>query len=143
WLVPGEDPATGRWLSLDLFPRHRASRVRRELGAFARSQLRRSARGAGGLPSLGAPSVPAGALDPFRDFIARRSSQSPPRRRPCRRRARAWSAWPLTVTACAGRDPLIAWTRENGSEEWASTSTASQLVRTLPTGTALACAITC
>jgi hypothetical protein len=43
WLVPSEDPATGRWLSLDLFPRRRASRVRRELGAFARSRLRCSA----------------------------------------------------------------------------------------------------
>jgi len=37
WLVPGEDPATGRWLSLDLFPRPRASRARRELGTLARS----------------------------------------------------------------------------------------------------------
>jgi hypothetical protein len=36
WLVPGEDPATGRWLSLDLFPRPRASRARRELEAFVR-----------------------------------------------------------------------------------------------------------
>ena len=34
WLVPGEDPAVGRWLSLDLFPRQRASRARRELDAF-------------------------------------------------------------------------------------------------------------
>jgi len=34
WLVPGEDPGVGRWLSLDLFPRHRASRTRRELGAL-------------------------------------------------------------------------------------------------------------
>jgi YspA, cpYpsA-related SLOG family len=33
WLVPGEDPAVGRWLSLDLFPHQRASRVRRELDA--------------------------------------------------------------------------------------------------------------
>jgi hypothetical protein len=36
WLVPGEDPAAGRWLSLDLFPHQRASRVRRELDAVAR-----------------------------------------------------------------------------------------------------------
>jgi hypothetical protein len=35
WLVPGEDPDTGRWLALDLFPHQRASRARRELDAFA------------------------------------------------------------------------------------------------------------
>jgi len=29
WLVPGEDPAVGRWLSLDKFLRQRASRARR------------------------------------------------------------------------------------------------------------------
>jgi hypothetical protein len=34
WLVPGENPAVGRWLSLDLFPHQRASRARRELDAF-------------------------------------------------------------------------------------------------------------
>ena len=34
WLVPGEDPAIGRWLSLELFPRQRVSRARRELDAF-------------------------------------------------------------------------------------------------------------
>jgi hypothetical protein len=33
WLVPGEDPDIGRWLSLDMFPHHRASRLRRELDA--------------------------------------------------------------------------------------------------------------
>jgi hypothetical protein len=33
WLVPGEDPAVGRWLSLGLFPQQRVSRVRRELDA--------------------------------------------------------------------------------------------------------------
>ena len=37
WLVPGEDSAVGRWLSLDEFPRWRASRARRELGTFAQS----------------------------------------------------------------------------------------------------------
>jgi hypothetical protein len=37
WLVHGEDPAVGRWLSLAEFPRQRASRARRELGAFAQS----------------------------------------------------------------------------------------------------------
>jgi hypothetical protein len=35
WLVPCEDPAVGRWLSLDLFPHQRASRIRRELDAAA------------------------------------------------------------------------------------------------------------
>ena len=35
WLVPGEDPAIGRWLSLGLFPRQRASRIRRELDTLA------------------------------------------------------------------------------------------------------------
>jgi hypothetical protein len=35
WLVPGEDPATGSLLSLDLFPELGASRARRELDAFA------------------------------------------------------------------------------------------------------------
>jgi hypothetical protein len=34
WLVPGEDPTVGRWLSLELFPRQRASRTRRELDTF-------------------------------------------------------------------------------------------------------------
>ena len=33
WLVPGEDPAFGRWLTLGLFPRQRTDRVRRELDA--------------------------------------------------------------------------------------------------------------
>ena len=37
WLVPGRDPTVGRWLSLELFPRHRGARARRELGAFAQS----------------------------------------------------------------------------------------------------------
>ena len=32
WLVPGEDPRAGRWLSLDFFPGKRADRVGRELG---------------------------------------------------------------------------------------------------------------
>jgi hypothetical protein len=35
WLVPGEEPAVGRWVSLDLFPRRRAARARRELDAVA------------------------------------------------------------------------------------------------------------
>jgi hypothetical protein len=34
WLVPSEDPAVGRWLSLDLFPRQRAIRARHELETF-------------------------------------------------------------------------------------------------------------
>jgi hypothetical protein len=38
WLVPGEDPAIGRWLSLDLFPRWRASRARLELNTLAQPQ---------------------------------------------------------------------------------------------------------
>jgi hypothetical protein len=38
WLVAGEDPAVGRWLSLDLFPRQRVSRVRGELDTVARSR---------------------------------------------------------------------------------------------------------
>jgi hypothetical protein len=38
WLVPGEDPAIGHWLSLDLFPRQRTSRARRELDTLARPQ---------------------------------------------------------------------------------------------------------
>jgi hypothetical protein len=33
WLVPGEDLLVGRWLTLDLFPRQRVDRVRRELDA--------------------------------------------------------------------------------------------------------------
>jgi hypothetical protein len=37
WLVPSEDAAAGRWLSLDLFPQPRATRARRELVAFAQS----------------------------------------------------------------------------------------------------------
>lgn len=32
WLVPGEDPGTGFWLRLGIFPKSRADRVRRELG---------------------------------------------------------------------------------------------------------------
>jgi hypothetical protein len=32
WLVPGEDPGTGFWLRLGIFPQTRADRVRRELG---------------------------------------------------------------------------------------------------------------
>jgi len=32
WLVPGEDPGTGRWLRLENFPQTRTDRVRRELG---------------------------------------------------------------------------------------------------------------
>ncbi|MBV9023885.1 MAG: DUF2493 domain-containing protein [Streptomycetaceae bacterium] len=32
WLVPGEDPGSGRWLRLGAFPQPRADRVRRELG---------------------------------------------------------------------------------------------------------------
>ncbi len=39
WLVPGEDPAVGRWLSLELFPRQRASRTRRELDTFSWPRL--------------------------------------------------------------------------------------------------------
>ncbi len=35
WLVPGEDPSAGRWLSLDLFPRPRVSRARRELDTLS------------------------------------------------------------------------------------------------------------
>jgi hypothetical protein len=31
WLVPGQDPSTGHWLSLELFPLERVRRVRREL----------------------------------------------------------------------------------------------------------------
>jgi hypothetical protein len=38
WLVHGEDLAAGRWLSLDLFPRQRASRARRELDTFSQSR---------------------------------------------------------------------------------------------------------
>lgn len=34
WLMPGEDLTAGRWLSADLFPDRRASRVRRDLEAF-------------------------------------------------------------------------------------------------------------
>jgi len=33
WLVPGADPLAGRWLTLDLFPRQRVARVRRERDA--------------------------------------------------------------------------------------------------------------
>jgi hypothetical protein len=35
WLVPGRDPAVGRWLALDQFPRQRARRARRELDTLA------------------------------------------------------------------------------------------------------------
>ena len=45
WLVSGEDPAVGRWLSLELFRRQRASRTRGELDTF---------------PSLGRPPEGAG-----------------------------------------------------------------------------------
>jgi hypothetical protein len=37
WLVPGQDPAAGSWLFLELFPRHRVRRARRELDAFAQA----------------------------------------------------------------------------------------------------------
>lgn len=37
WLVPGEDPTVGRWLSLRLFPQQRVSRVRQELDAVTQS----------------------------------------------------------------------------------------------------------
>jgi hypothetical protein len=36
WLMPGENPAVGQWLSLDLFPRQRISRVREELDTVNR-----------------------------------------------------------------------------------------------------------
>jgi hypothetical protein len=39
WLVPGEDPDAGRWLSLDLFPHGRASRARQELLASSRKPV--------------------------------------------------------------------------------------------------------
>jgi hypothetical protein len=35
WLIPGEDPAVGRWLSLDLFPQRRTGQVRRHLDSAA------------------------------------------------------------------------------------------------------------
>ena len=37
WLVPSLDPAFGQWLSMDLFPQQRVSRIRRELDAVSRS----------------------------------------------------------------------------------------------------------
>jgi len=36
WLVSGEDPAVGQWLSLNLFPRQRISRVQGELDTVKR-----------------------------------------------------------------------------------------------------------
>jgi putative NIF3 family GTP cyclohydrolase 1 type 2 len=38
WLVPSEDAAAGRWLSLDLSPRQRVCRARRDLRAFTQSR---------------------------------------------------------------------------------------------------------
>ena len=51
WLVPGQDPAVGRWLSLELFPRHRARRACRELDAFAQAHLRCSGLAFGSTPA--------------------------------------------------------------------------------------------
>jgi putative NIF3 family GTP cyclohydrolase 1 type 2 len=33
WLVPGEDPDVGRWMTLKVFPQQRLNRVRRDLDA--------------------------------------------------------------------------------------------------------------